>query len=128
MKPELSRKLDEELRDNLKKEHRNNPVEPMNTKAIIQKLCEVIMHVGAFDPEEYNIKSVIHELEATNSCNECDKLAKELSLLQEQKEERVTDEMLEREFERTHPAKDEYEKMIAVNLAKAVRDGKIPKK
>jgi len=37
-----------------------------------------------------------------------------------------TDEDIEREFERTHPAKDEYEKMIAVNLAKAVRDNKIP--
>ena len=55
----------------------------MNTKAIIQKLCEITIHVGAFDSDVYDIDSVISQMRSVTGCSECKKLAKELSLLQE---------------------------------------------
>lgn len=48
---------------------------------IIEKLIEIIMHVGGLSSESFTIDDVVKEMERIELCPECLKLASELAAL-----------------------------------------------
>jgi hypothetical protein len=79
----------------------------MKTKQdlIIEKLVEIIMHVGGLSSESFTINETIKQLKSTELCPECHKLASELTALESNRDEK------------NHPDLKELERRLDNSLA-----------